>query len=350
VRLLSWAVAGALWARQTSVGDRVVDSAVATAREKVAIGTLPYLLHHVARYRATTDQWSLALADYHEAVRLARETEQRTDLAAALAGLAWLEARQGNEACRGHAAEARRLCAELGAGVYELWSIAAMADLELGRGAVMEALFHLTEYERVLTALGVADADLSPAPELVEVYLRLGRPKDALAAAQEFDRQATAKGQPWALARAARCRALLSPDNDCEEYFLDAQDLHRLTPDVFEAARTQLAYGSRLRRTRQRIRSRTQLRKALDQFDALGATPWAMQASAELAATGETARRRDANALDQLTPQVLQIALLLADGQTTREAASVSTHHMVDLGGHNKNRRPVLTGGTIALL
>jgi hypothetical protein len=28
----------------------------------------------------------------------------------------------------------------------------------------------------------------------------------------------------------------------------------------------------------------------------------------------------------------------------------VQTNFLVDLGGHNKNRRPVLTGGTIALL
>jgi DNA-binding CsgD family transcriptional regulator len=33
-------------------------------------------------------------------------------------------------------------------------------------------------------------------------------------------------------------------------------------------------------------------------------------------------RRRDPTALDELTPQELQIALLLADGRTTREAAA----------------------------
>lgn len=33
-------------------------------------------------------------------------------------------------------------------------------------------------------------------------------------------------------------------------------------------------------------------------------------------------RRRDANALDELTPQELQIATLLVDGKTTREASA----------------------------
>ncbi len=46
------------------------------------------------------------------------------------------------------------------------------------------------------------------------------------------------------------------------------------------------------------------------------------RARAELAATGETVRRRDPSTLDELTPQELQIALLLAGGKTTREAAA----------------------------
>ena len=89
-----------------------------------------------------------------------------------------------------------------------------------------------------------------------------------------------------------------------------------------ESARTRLAYGERLRRDGQRVRAREQLRAALEAFDALDARPWAERARAELAATGETLRRRDPSTLDELTPQELQIALLLAGGKTTREAAT----------------------------
>jgi DNA-binding CsgD family transcriptional regulator len=42
----------------------------------------------------------------------------------------------------------------------------------------------------------------------------------------------------------------------------------------------------------------------------------------ELAATGETARRRNPTTLDELTPQELQIALRVAEGRTTRETAA----------------------------
>ncbi|TMK95902.1 MAG: helix-turn-helix transcriptional regulator, partial [Actinobacteria bacterium] len=61
---------------------------------------------------------------------------------------------------------------------------------------------------------------------------------------------------------------------------------------------------------------------ALEAFDRLGADPWSELARAELEATGETARRRDASTADTLTPQELQIAQLLAAGKTTREAAA----------------------------
>jgi DNA-binding NarL/FixJ family response regulator len=44
-------------------------------------------------------------------------------------------------------------------------------------------------------------------------------------------------------------------------------------------------------------------------------------AQAELAASGETAKRRDPTAAEKLTPQELQVALAVARGATNREAA-----------------------------
>jgi DNA-binding CsgD family transcriptional regulator len=69
------------------------------------------------------------------------------------------------------------------------------------------------------------------------------------------------------------------------------------------------------------MRARDELRAAVEAFDHLGATPWSEAARAELAATGETARRRDVTTLNDLTPRELQIALSLARGRTTRETA-----------------------------
>ena len=214
------------------------------------------------------------------------------------------------------------MCEELGVGLYGVWAIQALGDLELGLGRPAAAIEHYQAQADALRVRGIADVDLSPAPELVDALLRLGRDDDAAEVAVEFEAQATAKGQPWALARAARCRGLLADAGEMEPCFEEALRLHERTPDAFETARTRLAYGARLRRARKRVRAREQLRAAVEIFEDLGAQTWVDQADAELAATGETARRRDVSTLDELTPQELRIARLLADGKTTRETAA----------------------------
>jgi DNA-binding CsgD family transcriptional regulator len=322
-RLVAWVVFGPMWLREADASRGLIDRALEQARAEAAIGALATLLPYIARDQATSNQWPAAEATFDEAIRLARETGQRAELAVSLAGLACLEARQGREiTCREHAAEAAALCTELGMGVHGAWTMQALGDLELGLGRPAAALEHHNAQADALRSRRLADVDLSPAPELVEAYLRLGREDDAASVAAEFEANAIAKGQPWALARAARCRGLLGDDGDWEASFEEALGHHRRTPDDFETGRTPLAYGARLRRARERVRARQELRAAYEIFDHLGAKPWADQTRAELAATGETARRRDASTLDELTPQELQIGQLLANGRTTREAAA----------------------------
>lgn len=323
--LLIWAAVGPLWLREADAGRGLIEEAFGRARAEVAVGVLPGLLHILARDQATTDQWSAAEASYDESIRLAKETGQRVELGAALAGLAWLEARQGREvSCRDHAAAAVELCGELGVGLYRVWAIQSIGDLELGLGRPDKAAEHYEAQAEALSELGIADVDLSPAPELVDVFLRLRRDDDAASVAAGYIADAEEKGQPWSLARAARCRGLLAgpEDDEMDSCFEEALRFHDRTPDLFEKARTLLAHGGRLRRVRRRVDARESLRRALASFERLGAAPWADQAEAELAATGETARRRDPSTLDDLTPQELQIARLLAGGKTTREAAA----------------------------
>ena len=323
-RLLAWAAMGPLWLREADTGQALASRALATARRQSAVGVLPFLLTHVAVEQVgATDRWAEAQAGFHEAIGLARETGQRTDLAFGLARLGWLDAWQGRpEQSREHATEALEMSRELGLIVSEIWALAALGDLETGLGRPEAALARFEEQLAVLRSHHILDVDLSPAPELVDLYLRLGRIQDAAEAAQAFERDASAKGLPWALARAARCRGLLAAEVEYDGHFSTALALHEQTPDAFETARTRLAYGSRLRRDRQRIRAREQLRAAIDTFERLGAVPWAELARAELAATGETARRRHPASLTELTPQELQIALRIAAGLTTREVAA----------------------------
>ena len=81
-----------------------------------------------------------------------------------------------------------------------------------------------------------------------------------------------------------RCRGLLADDADYRAVFErpPARDL----PMPFERARTQLALGERLRRSKQRAEAREPLTAALDEFERLGARPWAERARTELRATG----------------------------------------------------------------
>ena len=322
-RLLVWAALGPLWLREADTGRELSDRAAAAARAESAVGVLPHLLVHVSLAHVSSDRWAEAQAGFDEAVRLARETGQRIVLAAALARFAGLEARLGHEdSCRAQLAEALAISRELDVALAEIWSLLALGELELVLGNVAEAVAALEEEQAVVARCGVDDVDLDPAPELVELQLRLGRPEQAAALAASYSASAAFKGQPWALARAARTRGLVADDDAFEACFVEALELHERTPDVFEQARTLLAYGERLRRAARRTAARERLRAGLAIFEELGAAAWSERARTELAASGETARRREAATLDELTPQEVQISLLLAEGKTTREAAA----------------------------
>jgi DNA-binding CsgD family transcriptional regulator len=322
-RLAAWLVMGPMWLREGSARREVVNRALEIARARAAIGALPFLLNHLARDQAGGGEWSAANACYDESVRLSAEAGQRAELAVALAGLAVLEARQGREdGCRSHATEAATLCHELGMSYFETWAIAALGELELGSGRASEAVAHFERQLHLLDLAGVTDPDASPAAELVDAYLRLGRRDLAQQAAKTFRTAAEAKGQAWSLARARRCDGLVSGVDAFESRFEEALALHQSTPDAFEQARTSLAYGARLRRARRRAQARHHLRAALGAFERLGARPWAGLAQSELGATGETIRTRRSGALHLLTPQELQVSVALCRGMTTREAAA----------------------------
>lgn len=312
-----------LFLREAEAGRDLLDRALDQAREHAPTAALPALLFMLGRDAAATDRWPLARANYEEGARVSRETTQFTRLAASMAGLAWLDALEGRvDECRAHAEEALDLAEQYGMGLYKAWSMIALGQLELGLGRPEVALGHFQSCEALLAAISINDPDLSPVPDIVDSLVRLGRLTEAREAAARYQPFAETKGQPFALARAARSRALVAGDDRYAEEYETALRHHHDTPDIFERARTQLYYGERLRRTRRRVDARRQLREALKSFDQLGAAPWAERAMTELQASGETARVRDDTSRQQLTPQELQVAMTLAEGTTTREAAA----------------------------
>ena len=115
---------------------------------------------------------------------------------------------------------------------------------------------------------------------------------------------------------------LVAPESTYAEVFEEALLLHEATPSPFELARTELCYGECLRRARRRRLAREHLRTAFEMLDRLDARPWAARAAAELAATGEHVHQVDPGGLRDLTPHELQLALLVAQGATNKEASA----------------------------
>jgi DNA-binding NarL/FixJ family response regulator len=199
-------------------------------------------------------------------------------------------------------------------------AVYALALDDLGRGRWVDAL------ERLDSLLEDGAGALDPVvghtfPDKIEAAVRASRMDEARAALPLFEAWAGYARATSAKPRLAACRALLAEGEDASEHFEEALCLAGQGRS-FAAARIHLLYGEHLRRTRRRADARIQLRAALETFERLRAEPWAERGRAELRASGETARKRDPNTVDQLTPQELQIARYVAEGLSNKEVAA----------------------------
>ena len=152
--------------------------------------------------------------------------------------------------------------------------------------------------------------------ELVEAATRT---HDTELAAQGLERlRAHTRGSSaeWALGMEARARALLDSGDGAEGLYREAIDRLGRTRLRPELARSRLLFGEWLRRTGRRVDAREQIRAAHDAFVSMGADAFAERAWHELLATGAKARKRTAEARDELTPRELLIARLAGEGRT----------------------------------
>jgi DNA-binding CsgD family transcriptional regulator len=157
--------------------------------------------------------------------------------------------------------------------------------------------------------------------ELIEAATRVGEPEQAARALEQLSKTTEASGTEWALGIEARSRALLS-SNDAEGLHREAiERLHRTCVRA-ELARAHLLYGEWLRREGRRSDARVQLRTAYEMLAAMGAQGFAERAARELAATGETARKRTVSVVEELTAQEAQIAVMARDGASNQEIAT----------------------------
>ena len=190
------------------------------------------------------------------------------------------------------------------------------------------AILHngLGRYEEALTAARQASEDTSALhismwalPELVEAAVRNGNTHLAADAAGRLADYTGAGGTDFGLGIQARSGALVSESRAAEGLYREAIGRLGRTQLRPEFARAHLLYGEWLRCERRRVHAREQLRTAHEMLDAIGMEAFAKRTRRELAATGEKARRRTAEAVTTLTAQEAHIARLARDGLSNPE-------------------------------
>lgn len=310
-----------VWADELDPADRLLRRQCDALRSIGALGQVGVSEALRAFVAQRHGDWATAAARYTGAIDLCTDTDLLGPLPHVLLRHAYLLAACGAERrCRDELDAAAALAPT--SPVVDHLTDCVLGLSELSHGRADEAVAHLRRAGATEDRAGILPPGYSSrSADLVEA---LWRTRDLDAAREEADAltaRSRRSGRPGPLAVAARSRALLAEAEAVDAAFGEAAELHLDVRDVFEEARTQLAWGRALRRTRRRRDARPRLRTALDAFEHLGAAPWAHQARSELAACGER-RQAGRSATAELTPRELEVAVAVARGATNPEAAA----------------------------
>jgi DNA-binding NarL/FixJ family response regulator len=180
---------------------------------------------------------------------------------------------------------------------------------------------HLSRAADRLAALGYREpARFRFQPDHIEAVVQLGDLERAQMLLDALEERGRVFPRPWALATAARCRALLLAargETAAASEAVDEALEHHIRLDMpFERARTLLVQGTLFRRRRQKRRSREALEEAAAIFEHVGARLWVAKAREELR---RVAARR---APVELSETERRIATLAAAGLSNPEIAA----------------------------
>jgi len=269
-----------------------------------------------------TGRYELAAKYAHASYRMADQCDRDVLRGAALNRVVPVETLRGRiEEARNAAAELEALTdrtEDIHAASASAW-VLVFLDLSLGNPqAVVDRVRPLAP--RLVECSVVEPKPTLPwAPDLIEALVALGELDEASFYAEALERRGRATGRTWALALAARSRALVEAARSSFDEALaaagEALRQHEHLPIPFERARTLLVQGVVLRRAKQRRAARRSLSEALGVFEELGAPLWVERARAELARIGGRSSG------DELTPTEAQVAARAAAGETNREVA-----------------------------
>ncbi|WP_121433913.1 helix-turn-helix transcriptional regulator [Actinomadura pelletieri] len=295
-----------------SAATALLENTAARARAQGALGWLPYIMEPLAIGRLLLGDLRGADAAAAEGLSLASDIGMDMQVMA----LTCITVRSESDAERSRSLAPdvlRHADLHPTNAALATWGL-ALHDLADGRADA--ALDHL---DAVCSGPARHDLLLRAVPDHAEAAVRAGRRDLARTHLPAFETWAAATSFT---AHVSRCRALLSDGDTAEEHYRTALTLHG--DRAYDAARTRLLYGEWLRRRRRRTDARAELTAARDTFARLGADRWTTRARAELEALGDrpTARPGDADPLNRLTPQELQVVRLAATGLSNREIAA----------------------------
>jgi DNA-binding CsgD family transcriptional regulator len=308
---LAQAAASALW--DDTAWRAMLTRQVGLARDVGALDQLPILLAALG----TIVVWS---GDFAEAAALVAESDAvgaATGIRSAPFTAMMLAAFRGDEAEAVPLIEATVAdAAAAGQGIAVAYARWVEATLGNALGHPVEALAAARQASEDTATVFISMWAL---PELIEAAAHSGETGAARAALTRLAEFTEAGMTDFGLGVQARSHALLSQGETAQSLYEEAVTRLGRTRLRTELARAHLLYGEWLRRENRRAEAREQLRTAHELLSAIGAAAFAERARRELAATGETVRKRTAESQAELTAQEASIARLAVEGRTNPE-------------------------------
>jgi DNA-binding CsgD family transcriptional regulator len=207
----------------------------------------------------------------------------------------------------------------LGWAVHRVSALAALADGD------PEHAFRCASAVGPAGTLAPHPSAVAVAGDLVEAAARSGRTGGAARHARAMRQAPLAAVSPrFAMVAAGAAAVAASPDAAATALFEEALATPGADRWAFDRARTQLAYGEHLRRSRDPASARPQLGAALGTFRRLSAEPWTARVRDELRAVGartDGLPTAPAPRRPSPTAEELEAAVLAASGLTNKQIA-----------------------------
>lgn len=314
-----------VWLGENDACARIADVARGRAQEsesvaaQLAAGLMAAFRDH------SIGRWDRAELEYAASEALALDTDFSAPYPFVALRHAYLLAAQGR------AGDCERL-REQARETAPIWTPALRHLDACVTGLLRLAVREFAEAAEALDAAANAETEVgavvsgytSSFPDRFEAYWHMGLAERLIAELRRFEIAGQRVANPTIAAQAARCRAMLVPDDEVDDAFAEATAAHERAGDVFELARTYLIWGVRLRRARRKAAARVRLTAAFAAFEALDARAWMDTARTEMAACG-VRRVPDTVAgtsrFSTLTPREFDVAREVSHGATNAEAA-----------------------------